>query len=520
VARSDPVVGISVSDNTVRALALDPSGLAPVAASEGPKAETLAEALRAGIRELHVRPSVVTAGIGLDRATVRRMQLPQTSSQNLDRLVRFEAERYIPLPMEAVELDYEVRSDRGTDRIDVVVAAVRKEDARQLDRALAEATSVPTVLDSVGTALLAAWDATHRGEGGAALLVDLSGQSASLVVCESESIVLARSVPAGTDALLEVIAQDLRISVAEAEQVRRSQGVTGLQAGPPDLTASEEPADREHTTAWLTNLAQEVRRTLESFRGQRGGVAGCVVALTGEGADTAGLVEALEGATGETVDVFDPLSGSAIGLPSPGHNFTIAYGLALRSAGKSPITVDLSPRAQRAGRARRQKLTGWVGLAAVVGLSLVAAYVYASMHLDRVEEELRQVEEDAANLSAEVGDVDTAVADAAAITEVQDLLTSLDRTEARPLDVLHDVSLSLPQGTWLTDFLYDQEQGISIRGNALDAAVVTEAVRVLSRKDYLTKVELSAIAFVEIGDREVYEFEIAGDFVKPEESES
>jgi type IV pilus assembly protein PilM len=520
VARNDPVVGISLTEHAARAVAMDPSTLRPVAASETLRTGILADSLRAALRPLRVRPKAVAAGIGLDRATVRRMQLPQTSAQNLDRLVRFEAERYIPLPMEAVELDYEARQDRGADRTDVVVAAVRKEDAAQLDRALAEATGASTMLDTAGTALLAAWEGVRGDEAGAALLVDLSGASASMVVCESSSLVLARSVATGADALREAIAQDLHISLPEAEQVRCSQGVTGLEAGPPDLTASEEPSDRERTSAWLNTLAQELRRTLESFRGQRGGVAACAVALTGEGADTPGLVEALERATGTAVDVFDPLSGGQLALPSPGHNFTVAYGLALRAAGKSPVTVDLSPRAQRAGRRRRQKLTGWFGVAAVVGLSLVAAYVYASFHLDRAEEQLQQVEEDVDALTADVGDLESAVADAAAVTEVEGLLESLDRTEARPLDILLDVSLSLAGGVWLTDFSYDQEQGIALRGNALDAGSITETVRALSRKPYLAKVELSGIAFVEIGDREVYEFEIAGDFEKPEEDES
>ena len=156
----------------------------------------------------------------------------------------------------------------------------------------------------------------------------------------------------------------------------------------------------------------------------------------------------------------------------------------------------------------------------MVGLSLVAAYVYASIYLDRAEEELQRVQEDVEALTADVGDLESAVADAAAVTEVEELLGSLDRTEARPLDILLDVSLSLPGGVWLTDFSYDQEQGIALRGNALDAGSITETVRALSRKPYLAKVELSGIAFVEIGDREVYEFEIAGDFEKPEEDES
>lgn len=520
MARNEPVVGIALSENVVRGLAIESATLEPVAASEITMAGTLADSLRASLRALHVRPAVVTAGLGLDRATVRRMQLPQTSTENLDRLVRFEAERYIPLPLEAVELDYQAHTDRAADRTDVVVAAARKEDAAQLDRALTETTGAQTVLDSVGTALLAAWDAVHSAEAGAVLLVDLSGQNASLVLCESGSLALARAVPSGTDALRTALAEDLHVSVPEAEEVRRTRGVVGLEAGPPDLRASEESTDLEQATVWLTNLVQEVRRTLESFRSQRGGIGRCTIALTGEGADTPGLVESFEEATGETVDIFDPLAGRALNLPSAGHHFTLAYGLALRSAERSPITVDLSPRAERAGRRRRQRVTGWSAVAVVVALSLMAAYVYAGNRLANAGNELRSVESAVQRLADQVGELDVAMADAAAVAELEEVIEELGRTEARPLDVLHEVSLSLPGGVWLTEFFYDQERGVSIRGNALDAPSITEAVRVLSRKPYLAQVKLSGIAIVEIGDREVYEFEITGDFPKPEESES
>jgi len=68
--------------------------------------------------------------------------------------------------------------------------------------------------------------------------------------------------------------------------------------------------------------------------------------------------------------------------------------------------------------------------------------------------------------------------------------------------------------------LYDRERGLTIHGNALDSVSITDAVRALSRKSYLQQVKLTSINIVEIGDRQVYEFQISADFVQPETSES
>ncbi|MGQ9729680.1 MAG: pilus assembly protein PilM [Candidatus Zipacnadales bacterium] len=521
MARNDPVVGISITDTVVRSLALHPVSLRPLAAAETLISGSLAETLRESLRTLRVRPALVAAGLGLERATVRRMTLPQTSAQNVDRMVRFEAERYIPLPLEAVELSYQARPERAGDRLQVVVAAVRKDDATQFSQALADATSAKCILDTAGTALLAAWQEAHGTSGEPALLVDLSGHSASLVVCESGNLVLARAVPTGVEALRGAIAEDLRISSGEAEQVRRTQGVQGLKAGPPDLTAAEEVTDRELTASWLTRLAQEIRRTLESYRGQRSGIQRCAIALTGEGADTPGLVAALEEAVGQSLSVFDPCAGLELGGPVPGHHFTIAYGLALRAAGHSPVAIDLSPQEARASRRRRRERMGWAMAAILLVITISAGYLYADRRLREIEQEARTVQQRLNVLRAEVGDIEVALASAAAIDEIDARLKDLQKREARPLDVLYDVSSSLPSGIWLTDFLYDQDRGLSLHGKALDSVAVTEAVRALSWRTYLQNVKLSSINIVTEGDQkqQVYEFDITAEFPTKETEE-
>jgi hypothetical protein len=117
VARKEPAVGVSIDGTVVRALAIDPATVQPVAASVTPVTGTLAEALREGIRALRVRPAKVTTAFGLDRATVRRMTLPQTTQQNITRMVRW-AERH-PLPG-CRRVDYHAIPDRSADRLDVV----------------------------------------------------------------------------------------------------------------------------------------------------------------------------------------------------------------------------------------------------------------------------------------------------------------------------------------------------------------------------------------------------------------
>ncbi len=518
MARNEPAVGISIDNGVLRALAVDSATGEPIVGTVTPRGGTLPDSLRDSIRSVRVRPGAVATAFGLDRATVRRMTLPQTSGGNIDRMVRFEAERYIPLPVEAVELDFHAIVDRGADRLDVVVAAVRKNEAVQLSTALLGATSGTTVVDTTATALLAAWQQAREGVSEAALIADLSGEHASIAVCESGNLVLARSVASGVETLRTALAEDLQISAPEAEEVRQSNGVTGLDAGPPPVGLPDEPIDRERATEWLARLAQEIRRTLESFRSQRGGMQRCTVEITGEGADTPGLREALEDAIGMDIGLFDPLAEASIELPGPGHEFTIAYGLALRAAGRSPVEIDLSPKAERADRERRRHVTGIVAAIAAAVIVLGGAYWYANSQLVKLEASAKSTATQVADLEATVGDLDQALADAAAVSDVEDLLIALDDPTSRPLEMLHGVSVSMPGGVWLTDFLYDRTRGVSVHDHALDAVAVTEAVRVLSRKPHFSEVKLSSLNVVTIGDQPVYEFDITGDFPEPEGS--
>jgi len=116
--------------------------------------------------------------------------------------------------------------------------------------------------------------------------------------------------------------------------------------------------------------------------------------------------------------------------------------------------------------------------------------------------------------------VDSALTAVGAAQDVEVALADLEQEEARPLDVLLEVSTSFPGGLWLKDFLYDRERGISVHGNALDSVAITDAVRALGRKPYLDQVKLASINIVTIGDRQVYEFDISAEFPQPQKSES
>lgn len=181
LARRHLAVGLEVGTSALKVVALRPGtpptlqhlgvrpmppgvihddGILDEAALKG-ELQTLFEA--AGVRQR----SVVTA-VSNRLAITRNLQLPKMPLKDLQKAIPWEAERYIPFPIDDVAFDYFILDhpddvpDGG--EIEVVVAATRLDLVTQLAHALRGAGLEPVVLDIKPFALLRALKGSLLGE--------------------------------------------------------------------------------------------------------------------------------------------------------------------------------------------------------------------------------------------------------------------------------------------------------------------------------------------------------------------
>lgn len=254
------------------------------------------------------------------------------SDDELENQLKIEADQYIPYPLEEVAIDFEVQREsvRAPGRVEVVLAACRKENVEIREAALALAGLTAKVVDVEAYALERSYQllAPQLGSGGGELtvaLVDIGATMTTLSVLHNGRTIYTREQLFGGRQLTEEIQRRYGLSMEEA-------GLAKKQGGLPD------DYDSEVLQPFKDAVVQQVSRSLQFFfaAGQFHDVD--YILLAGGTASITGLDRLIQQRIGTQTLVANPFADMALSskvnagaLASDAPSLMIACGLALRS---------------------------------------------------------------------------------------------------------------------------------------------------------------------------------------------
>ena len=254
------------------------------------------------------------------------------SDEEMEQQLEFEADQYIPYPLEEVNLDFEVLgpSEKNPETVDVLLAASRSENVEMRIEALEEAGLDAEVIDVEAYALenafsLIAEQLTDDGRDQTIAVIDVGATMTTLNVLHDRNIIYTREQVFGGKQLTEEIMRRYGLSYEEAGMAKR-------QGGLPDNYLPEvlEP--------FKDAMSQQVSRSLQFFfsSGQHNHVDHIV--LAGGSASIVGIDELIESRIGTTTSIANPFADMALStrvkpqtLSNDAPAMMIACGLALRS---------------------------------------------------------------------------------------------------------------------------------------------------------------------------------------------
>lgn len=254
------------------------------------------------------------------------------SDDDMENQLKLEADQYIPYPLEEVAIDFEVQgySVRNPERVEVLLAACRKENVEVREAALALAGLTARVVDVEAYALERSFSllSAQLGKGHEMLtvaVVDIGATMTTLSVLHQGRIIYTREQLFGGKQLTEEIQRRYGLSMGEA-------GLAKKQGGLPDDYGSEvlEP--------FKDAMVQQVSRSLQFFfaAGQHNAVD--YIMLAGGSASIAGLEHLIQKRLGVPTMVANPFADMALSskvnagaLASDAPALMIACGLAMRS---------------------------------------------------------------------------------------------------------------------------------------------------------------------------------------------
>lgn len=268
-----------------------------------------------------------------ERAFLQVIRLPRMSEQDLKSAVVFEAENYIPLPVDQVYLDYQVVRNLTLplDHLDVLLAALPKITVEPYLDCLKTAGLKPKVMEIESLAISRALIKDEINQS-SVLLIDLGATRTSFIVYSGSSLRFTSSIPVSSQHFTQMISKSQNISLAQAAELKLKYG---LKKGEKIF---------EILIPALVDLTQQIKKYLDYYQehglhehlasGDRGI---SKIILCGGGANLKGLPEFLFNQLKIKVELGNPwvnvLPGDKEEAPLPpggSLKYATALGLALR----------------------------------------------------------------------------------------------------------------------------------------------------------------------------------------------
>ena len=327
--------------------------------------DALAGEIKALFKEANISKHYVVAAVSNRLAITRNIHVPKMSLQELDEAIKWEAERYIPFPIEEVVLDYYVLDNpadiEGDGQLEVVITAARLDMVTQQVDYLKLAGLEPLIIDVRPFSLLRSLKGALLGEhlnktsltgvfyteaDEIGVVLEIAASSTTITLVRGQRVLMNRNIGVSGDDFTAALQRAFGLDFDSAEEIKVDYGTATIPTDDEEELLNFDAKREQYSPGRvyealrpvLVALTTEIRRSLEFFRVQAGDADIHRMLLTGGGAKLRGLPEAISDALGFRVELGDPWltvdtsSGrfEADYLRRVGPEFSVPLGLALR----------------------------------------------------------------------------------------------------------------------------------------------------------------------------------------------
>lgn len=290
--------------------------------------DSIANAIKKLVHDARIGTKSVHVALPESQVFTRVIDVPQLSRQELSAAIRWEAEQYIPLPLDQVVMDFSVlqeAKDTGTKMMQVLLVASPKV---LIDKYVGYIEQSGLGVVSIETEIISACRALSRSVASVrtSMIVSLGAQTTDLAILRGGILTFTRSISAGGEALSRALVQGLGFHQNQAEEFKKTYGL-----------------DRRHLEGKIVQavhpimdlIVSEIKRAKAFYEEKYPGEHVDVVMLSGGTARLPGMVAYMaEQITVET-HIANPWVGITkdarfAALDNEGPVFCVAAGLALK----------------------------------------------------------------------------------------------------------------------------------------------------------------------------------------------
>jgi type IV pilus assembly protein PilM len=480
--------------------------------------ESISQAVKKLFRENNIKKGEVISALPLSSVVVRNITFPFREVEKIRKAIKFEAESYIPFPIEKAIVDFhiidgvnparpvreefsngvknydiagskkDISSEVKGRQTEVLLIAVDKKMVREHLEILQLAEVEPAVIGLDVSAIFNAYCLEAKDERIVAI-VDMGADKTTVAVVWEEKLSFMRAITQGGRNITHLLAKEREISFEEAEELKKEEGLTAFVESGIIIKRALEP------------LFAEIERTFISFQAHSGKEVDEIV-LTGGASKLPGLTQHLSHELDVEVSTYCLAGGIEHRLNKASLPFIgVGAGLALEGLGKGKINFnfrkeEFAPRLDWA-RMKRHLVPTAILTGGIIFLSLFSLL----MNLHWREERYQMLNEKIATISREIfppGYIIPSGMEAALIKrELEEerkewrILEELTPPGLSPLGIMREIWLRIPEDreVELLSFTMTRE-AVRIDGNVASFHAVDLLRQELEESPHFERVSL------------------------------
>jgi len=293
---------------------------------DGGSVVEVAKKVKMLLADLKIKNTKVVASLPEDEVVSRLIRLPPLKDSEIMNALRFEAETFVPYPLNEVSIDYEIVDKDESGRLTIFAIAARNDLIQSYIKMFKTAGLELLALESPAVAMRRVVSQAVSDKV-AMLVVDLGEKYSNIFGINEGKVYFTRAISVGGESLTRAISINLGLDMASAEEYKKAYGLKGVEL---------EGKIKDAIAPVFSSMAEEIRRALSSFREELGTSVELLV-LSGGGANLPGFAEELNKLLGLEVQVIQPFLRvntskvtPVLDLNSEGCRFSLAVGLAMR----------------------------------------------------------------------------------------------------------------------------------------------------------------------------------------------
>jgi len=193
------------------------------------KEDDLVEIIKAAMDKVQgkrIKTKYVVTSLPEEKAFFQVIQMPKIPPEDLKSAVIYEAENYIPLPIESVYLDFQVIPPlhNHLGHFDVLIAAMPKQTIDSYVSSLKKAGLEPIALEIESLAIIRAL-IKNETTTAPVLLIDFGATRTSFIIFSGHSLRFTSSIAVSSEHFTEIISKTLGVDFIEAKKLKIKYGL-------------------------------------------------------------------------------------------------------------------------------------------------------------------------------------------------------------------------------------------------------------------------------------------------------